>query len=73
MRDAIDQFRDAIRSAGLSSPDTIASNENGLRLYRRIFVRKQSDGRKSLNRQSLPTPLQYLTERGLFKGKARSE
>ncbi len=51
----------------------IAAKENGLRLYQRIFVRKQSDGRKSLNRQSLPTPLQYLTERGLFKGKARSD
>lgn len=29
--------------------------------------------RRSLDRRSLPTPSQYLTERGLLKGKARGE
>lgn len=46
---------------------------NGLQLYDRLFGRKPAAARKSLDRQSLPTPLQYLTERGLLKGKARGE
>ena len=45
----------------------------GLHLYRRIFTRKTGAARKSLDRGSLPTPSQYLTERGLLKGKARGE
>jgi hypothetical protein len=45
----------------------------GLHLYRRIFTRKTGAGRKSLDRGSLPTPSQYLAERGLLKGKARGE
>jgi len=46
---------------------------NGLQTYERLFSRKPSAARNSLDRQSLPTPLQYLTERGLLKGKARGE
>ena len=45
----------------------------GLHLYRRIFTSTTGAGRKSLDRGSLPTPLQYLTELGLLKGKARGE
>ena len=41
---------------------------NGLRLYQRIFVCKRGS---SLDHGSLPTPLQYLTERNLLKGKAQ--
>ena len=46
---------------------------NGLHLYQRIFARNRDHGRKELDRQSLPTPLQYLTERGLLKRKPRAE
>ena len=45
----------------------------GLHLYRRIFTRKTCASQRSLDRGSLPTSLQYLTERGLLKGKARGE
>jgi DNA primase len=41
---------------------------NGLRLYRRLFRRA-----RTLDRQSLPTPLRYLSERGLLKRKPRGE
>ena len=47
--------------------------ETGLHLYQRIFTRKSGGSRKSLDRGSLPTTLQYLTERGLLKGTARGE
>lgn len=47
--------------------------ESGLQTYRRLFTRKPSAARKSLDRGSLPAPLQYLTERGLLKGNPRSE
>lgn len=43
----------------------------GLHLYRRIFTRKTGSARRYLDHGSLPTSLQYLTERGLLKGKAR--
>ena len=46
---------------------------NGLHHYERIFVRKPGSARKSFDRGSLPTPLQYLTERGLLKGNFRGE
>lgn len=45
----------------------------GLQQYRRIFTGIQSEARQSLDRESLPTPLHYLTQRGLLKGKARGE
>ncbi len=45
----------------------------GLHLYRRIFTSKTRAGRKFIDRASLPTPLSYLTERGLLNGKARGE
>ena len=45
----------------------------GLHLYRRIFTSNTGAARKSLDRGSLPTPSQYLTERGLLKGKAQGE
>src|ERR1039458_3226292 len=46
---------------------------NGLQIYERLFVRKSDAARNSLDRQSLPTPLQYLTGRGLLKRRARGE
>ena len=45
----------------------------GLDLYHRIFTSKTGSARRSLDHGSLPTSLQYLTERGLLKGKARGE
>ena len=47
--------------------------DNGLQQYRWIFEGGASGSRKVLDRQSLPTPLQYLSGRGLLKGKARGE
>lgn len=47
--------------------------EPGVQIYRRLFTRKPGTARKSLDRGSLPAPLRYLTERGLLKGRARSE
>jgi len=41
---------------------------NALQLYERIFICKRGS---VLDRESLPAPLQYLTERNLLKGKAR--
>jgi len=46
---------------------------NGLQTYYRLFVRKPDTARNSIDRQSLPLPLQYLKEHGLLKGKARGE
>ena len=47
----------------------------GLHLYHRIFTSKTGSARRSLDHGSLPMSLQYLTERGLLKGKvlARAE
>ena len=50
-----------------------APTQTGLDLYRRIFTSKSGAARKSLDRGSLPTPSQYLTERGLLNGKTRGE
>lgn len=50
-----------------------APTQTGLDLYRRIFTSKTRAPRQSLDHRSLPTPSQYLTERGLLKGKARGE
>ena len=47
--------------------------QNGLHLYSQIFNSKLGDRRKTLDRHSLPTPLQYLTGRGLLKRKPRAE
>ena len=44
---------------------------DGLQSYQHIFVR--APGRKLLVHESLPTPLQYLTERGLLRRKPRAE
>lgn len=46
---------------------------NGLEKFERIFPRSVQPGHKGLDRGSLPTPLQYLTERGLHKGKQRGQ
>ena len=51
----------------------MAVGMNGLQTFERLFVHKPGAARKSLDRQSLPTPLQYLTERGLLKRKPRGE
>ena len=45
----------------------------GLAQFRRIFQCDYRPRQASLNRRSLPTPLQYLTERGLLKGKQRGQ
>jgi len=50
--------------------ETKPSIIDGLQLYRSIFNRS---GYRSLDRQSLPTPLQYLTEHGLLKRRPRGE
>ncbi len=47
--------------------------ETALQTYQRLFIRKPGAVRKSLDRGSLPAPLRYLSERGLLKGKPRSE
>ena len=47
--------------------------QNGLHQYQRIFHRNPGVTRKSLDRDSLPTPLQYLTARGLLKRKPKAE
>ena len=47
--------------------------ETGLARYQRIFLNKPGVARKRLDHESLPTPSQYLTERGLLNGKARGE
>jgi hypothetical protein len=41
--------------------------------FRRIFQRNYRPEQRSLDRGSLPTPLHYLTERGLHKGKQRGQ
>lgn len=41
--------------------------------FHRLFQRSYPTGSKSLDRSTLPTPLQYLTERGLHKGKQRGQ
>ena len=45
---------------------------SGLQFYQRHFVREPR-GNHTLDRGSLPTPLQYLQESGLLKGKVRGE
>ena len=45
--------------------------KNGLHLYQRLFGCERRS--RTLNRGSLPTPLQYLTERGLLTRKPRGE
>lgn len=40
---------------------------SGLAFYRQLTSREPRPVRGTLDRQSLPTPLQYLTERGLLK------
>ena len=47
--------------------------ETGLARYQRIFINKPGTGPRSIDPGSLPTPSQYLTERGLLKSKARGE
>jgi len=44
---------------------------DGLQSYQRIFVR--APRRKPLVHESLPTPLKYLSERGLLRRKPRAE
>lgn len=44
--------------------------ETGLHMYQRIFVCKRGS---IFDRGSLPTPLQYLIERNLHKGKQRGQ
>lgn len=45
--------------------------DTGLQTYRRLF---ESRGRgRTLDRQSLPSPHQYLTERGLLTRRPRAE
>lgn len=46
---------------------------NGLEQFKRLFTRNHRPGQNVLDRGSLPTPLQYLSERGLHKGKHRGQ
>jgi len=45
--------------------------QNGLCIYQRLFGRMRRG--RMLDRGSLPTPLQYLIQRGLLKRKPRRE
>lgn len=45
----------------------------GLAQYQQIFTRNHRAGKNTLDHSSLPTPLQYLTRRGLFKGRQHAE
>lgn len=46
---------------------------NGLQQFKRIFGTERNATRRTLDRGSLPTPAQYLSHRGLLKGKPRGE
>lgn len=46
---------------------------SGLEQFKRIFTGNHRPGQSSLDRGSLPTPLHYLHERGLLKGKQRGQ
>jgi len=46
---------------------------NGLDQFKQIFTRGRRSGQKAIDRDSLPTPLRYLNERGLFKGNHRGQ
>ena len=64
------------RGAGIKhfkSKHTAPTSPNqgvGLRLYAQLFCKPTA---VSLNRESLPTPLQYLTERGLLIRRLKGE
>ena len=64
------------RGAGIKhfkSKHTAPTSPNqgvGLRLYAQLFCKPKAT---SLNRESLPTPLQYLTERGLLIRRLKGE
>ena len=45
----------------------------GLQQYRQLLTKGREATRKTLSRGSLPTPVQYLSLRGLLKGKPRGE
>jgi len=45
----------------------------GLDQFNRIFQRSYPSGQRGLDRGSLPTPLQYLGERDLLKGRQRGQ
>lgn len=47
--------------------------ESGRHHYLRMFTRNRGTAFKKLNRDSLPSPLRYLTERGLLKRKPKGE
>lgn len=46
---------------------------NGLQQYKRIFTADKMTTRRTLDRGSLPTTAQYLTDRGLLKRTPRGE
>jgi len=48
-------------------------NATGLDHYGRLFGRDNAGVKRTLDRDSLPKPLQYLTEHGRIKGKPRGE
>ena len=45
----------------------------GLQQYKRLFAKERGTTRKTLDRDSLPAPAQYLAHRGLLKGNPRGE
>jgi CHC2 zinc finger len=59
-------FQDTNHTAKNTAP-------NGLKQFEQAFKRSYRPGQKSLDRGSLPTALQYITERGLLKGKQRGQ
>jgi hypothetical protein len=52
-------------------PNATEQVTSGLDQYTRLFFGKSN--RVSIDRGSFPTPLQYLTERGLHQGKQRGQ
>ena len=46
---------------------------NGLAQYHSTFPRNARPGQKTLDRSSLPDPLNYILERGLSTGRPRGE
>lgn len=46
---------------------------NGLQQYKRIFASDKVTTRRTFDRSSLPSPAQYLSDRGLLKHKPRGE
>ena len=59
--------------AGIGPEVRAPDMSNGLQQYKRIFAKERNTASRTLDRDSLPTPAQYLSHRGLLKRKPRGE